>query len=577
MSEIEDSEEPKPARHPVKPLPRLWKSESDEPDGTSPGRGPEAPPAKGSSKPSESAAPKAKSSSTPAAPKGKPKKTKSTAKEAASGSEKSDKKKALIEETPALDTYESRQRARLLMGGLSAFCAVLLLWIGYRTFLYDPSPIDIPSDDAALAQQGPPEPKGSRDGEARFMYNRAHDLDKNGQRDQAVAMLEKVAKVYKETPTAGEAKAALERSEQSLPLFASGPIVVAEPEKPPPAPPAPPPKAVVQAKPSDGQATKGQAALVLPANPAEMVVVPPSARNTVPSAAATTLRPVPPGFKADPQAGVHESGWPLVIRGDRDGGPMVLIPGGTFLMGNDDGQPPEKPAHQVRLSPYYIDQHEVTNRQFRMFLRETSYHGQPAGKWLTDEKARAEPETRPVVFVSFHDANAYANWAAKQLPTEAQWEMAARSSEGRRFPWGNTPASWSRPRTARQIDPVMSFPEDVSAYGVFDMAANVQEWTRDWWDSKYYQQFTTGTVDNPTGPSARPRSKELPVVVKGGSKTWTLSYREGIPYDKRLAHVGFRCVLSVEGQAAAPPTGTAPPQQPGAPPAKTTGRETVPF
>ena len=74
---------------------------------------------------------------------------------------------------------------------------------------------------------------------------------------------------------------------------------------------------------------------------------------------------------------------------------MMLVPGGTFTMGTNDGQPSEKPAHQVKLSAYYIDQHEVTNRQFRVFLGETHYRGQPAGKWLTDDKARAEPETLP--------------------------------------------------------------------------------------------------------------------------------------------------------------------------------------
>ena len=122
----------------------------------------------------------------------------------------------------------------------------------------------------------------------------------------------------------------------------------------------------------------------------------------------------------------------------------------------------------------------------------------------------------------------------------------------------------------------MSFPEDVSAYGAFDMAGNVQEWTKDWYDSKYFQQFAKATADNPVGPTTRPRSKESPVVVKGGSKTWNLSYREGIPFEKRLAHVGFRCVLSVEGTHGAPPPASRaaaaalqPPTHP--------GRSSVPF
>lgn len=573
--EIEEPDQPKPSRSPVKPLPRLWKSESDEPEDVSSAQRAPGQSAKSSSKGSDAAP--SKSASKPAGSTAKSKKQK--ARESAPVGDKSDTKKVLVEETPTLDTYETRRRARILVGGLSATCVLLVCWIGYRTFLYDPSPIDVPVEDATMAQQGGPEPQGTKDGEARFLFNRAQELDKSGHGDQAIAMLKKVATVYKETKTAGEAKAALDRVQKDLPLFASGPIVVAEAEKPAPPPSRPPPKAVVDAAPNEVQATKGQAALVLPANPAEIVVVPPSARNTTsPSRTAIAARPLPKGFQANVEVGVHESGWPLMIVGDRDGAHMVLVPGGTFMMGNNDGQSSEKPAHEVRLSTYYIDQHEVTNHQFRVFLGEARYHGQPtAGKWLADQKSREEPETLPVGHVNFHDANAYAGWAGKQLPTEAQWEMAARSTEARRFPWGNEPAKWSRPRTVRQIDKVMSFPEDVSFYGAFDMAGNVQEWTKDWYDSKYFQQVAKTTVENPTGPSTRPRSRELPVVVKGGSKTWTLSYREGIPYDKRLSYIGFRCVLSVEGPTGAPPSGAGAPQPPGTAPGNTQGRSSVPF
>ena len=276
MSEIEEPEPPKPPRSPVKPLPRLWKSEPDEPEDEIPLDETTDRAAKSSSKGADGAS--STSSSKPA----KKKKKKEPA-----GGDPSQPKKVLVEDTPTLDTYESRRRARFMIGGLSATCAIMLVWIGYRTFIYDPSPIANPYNDAALTQPGAPEPKPSKDGEARFMFKRAQELSKNGHDDQAIAMLNRIVKVYKETPTAGEAQAAIDRADNDLPLFATGPIVVAKSGKPKNEP-EPPPKAVVDATPSGGQATKGDAALVLPANAPEMVVVPPSARNAVVPGRSTT-------------------------------------------------------------------------------------------------------------------------------------------------------------------------------------------------------------------------------------------------------------------------------------------------
>jgi hypothetical protein len=399
------------------------------------------------------------------------------------------------------------------------------------------------------------------------MFDRAQDFAKNGQTESAVAMLEKVIKVYKGTPAAKESQAALDRAAKNLPLFSDRPLVVAQAQEPPPS--SDPPPAVVTATPDQPKAAEGKAALILPANPREVVVAPPTAPSSVANAGvAVTSRALPAGFQANTDAGTHESGWPLVIVGDRDGSPMVLVPGGTLTMGNNDGQPAESPEHQVRLSTYYIDQHEVTNRQFRIFLNETHYHGQPSGKWLTDQKARQEPENVPVSHVNFHDAEAFATWAGKAIPTEAQWELAARSGDGRRNPWGDEPPKWSKQRVFRQIDPVMSFPEDRSPYGAFDMAGNVQEWTRDWFDSRYYHHFTRSIADNPTGPKPSSRSRTPQHSVRGASKTFSVTYREGIPADRRLPYLGFRCVLVVEPQGAAPAIGTPAAPPPGAPATK---------
>ncbi len=381
-------------------------------------------------------------------------------------------------------------------------------------------------------------------------------------------MLNKVAKVYKGTAAARDALAALDRASKKLPLFSDGPLIVAEPEEKK-APAAPPPPAVVDATPSQPQPARGEVALVLPANPAEVVVGAPGLSANVGNASKVAIpqRTLPSGFQANLDMGTHESGWPLVILGDRDGAPMLLIPGGTFSMGSNEGQPAEAPAHQVKLSTYYIDQHEVTNRQFRIFLSESHYRGTPAGKWLTDEKLRAEPESFPAVHVNFQDAESFATWAGKEIPTEAQWEFAARSADGRRFPWGDEPAKWSKPRAYHQIDHVMAFPEDRSPFGVFDLASNAQEWTRDWYDPRYYFHFMKSPAENPTGPapSTRSRSSSPQHVVRGAAKNWSVTYRDAVPYDRRLPYVGFRCVVTVEAPTAAPGIGNPTPsaQPPG--------------
>ncbi len=260
-----------------------------------------------------------------------------------------------------------------------------------------------------------------------------------------------------------------------------------------------------------------------------------------------------------------------MIVGDRDGAPMVFVPGGTFTMGNDSGQPAEGPAHKVQMSPYYIDQHEVTVRQFRLFLAETHYRGQPPHSWSEDFRQNPS-ESLPMVMVNARDAQAYADWALKKLPTEAQWEMAARSTDGRLYPWGSEPSKTTRPPGASQVGPVMAVPTDVSPYGVFDMGGNALEWTKDWYDSKYYRQLPLEGVSNPAGPSAKPRSLEL--VVKGDRKSGSASTRQGIMLEKRLTYVSFRCVLPVAEQGGAvnavpgapgqAPAPGAPGQQPGA-------------
>jgi formylglycine-generating enzyme required for sulfatase activity len=539
--EYELVETPEPERPKVpppagQPLPRLWKEEPDEPDekpGLTGEKNKEAKSADGK---------KATRSDDENRRVRKSKSKPSKAPEDPEGNER----KALVEETPALDTYEARQRARLLVGGLVGSCILIFGWIVYRVFLYDPSAMDSPSDDASLSY-ATPAPKNDLETEAKSMFNRAQEKAKEKNYQEAIRLLESITKAYKGTQTATEAKEALARPKQNLPLFLDRPVVKAEPPLEAPTEPKATPPEVVAAPPAP---PAGNAQLILPANPPEQATTQPPAVAMAPTPdvgpkSPAPMRTLPEGFSAASGAGIHDSGWPLTIVGKRDGAPMVLIPGGSFTLGNDYGPTSEAPAHKVRLSAYYIDQHEVTEGQFRLFLKETNYTGKPPRKWSENPRENiSESMPMPMVMVNARDAQAYAEWASKQLPTEAQWEAAARSTDGRLFPWGPEPITQEKPRPAHQAFPVKSYQQDVSPYGAYDMAGNVPEWTRDWYDSKYYHQLGGGPVDNPTGPNSKPRSALL--VVKGGAKNGNASYREGIAPDKRLTYVGFRCVLPVE-------------------------------
>jgi formylglycine-generating enzyme required for sulfatase activity len=270
------------------------------------------------------------------------------------------------------------------------------------------------------------------------------------------------------------------------------------------------------------------------------------------------LRTLPRGYRARIEDGIDDSGWPRAILAERDDSTLSLVPEGTFIMGSNSGTSSEAPAHRVRLRAYYIDQHEVTVDQFEKFLEQTGYRSLLPRNWTpTTGKTRPDP-ANPVVMVTFKDAQAYAEWCHRELPTEAQWEMAARSEASRLYPWGSEPIDWDKPRGFHQIDPVKSFPQDVSAYGVFDLAGNAAEWTQDWYDSRHFLQLAGDVTVDPTGPARGSRS--LQRVVKGGGKNGAASAREGVFQEKRLGYLGFRCVLNLDsGSAPAAPTRPAAP------------------
>lgn len=215
---------------------------------------------------------------------------------------------------------------------------------------------------------------------------------------------------------------------------------------------------------------------------------------------------------------------------------MISIPGGEFSMGRDDGNDYEKPVHSVNVESFLVDKYEVTNEQYSQFVRQTRH--QPPRHWPNGQYQIGKA-TLPVVNVSWYDAKDYCEWAGKRLPTEEEWEFAARGKDGRLYPYGN---QW-KPRfsNAKEVgldepQPVGSYPDGASPFGVLDMAGNAAEWTAS--DYKPYPK-------SPAGP------QEGNKIIRGGGfrvpaqeQTATDRFfdRPNVMYD----FIGFRCAKSVK-------------------------------
>jgi len=235
---------------------------------------------------------------------------------------------------------------------------------------------------------------------------------------------------------------------------------------------------------------------------------------------------------------------------------MILIPAGEFIMGASEADEAanknEKPRHSVYLDSYYIYKYEVTYRQFKKFLKETGY--KPRGNW--DRFDLPKFLDHPVMNVTYNDAAAYCRWADVKLPTEAQWEKAARGIDGRKYPWGNkwdpnkcNNMSVSDKNVIKKMNPIHaghgtlpigSISGDTSPYGVMDMAGNINEWCRDWYKSEYYKKSRR---KNPPGPengterSTRGGAWSLPAARSRVTSRWSGSV------DSNLDDYGFRCAM----------------------------------
>ena len=219
----------------------------------------------------------------------------------------------------------------------------------------------------------------------------------------------------------------------------------------------------------------------------------------------------------------------------------VMVPAGEFTMGGN-AYSHERPIHQVHLSEYQIARHPVTNAQYELFVKAKSY---VVPKHWKNRKIPPGKENHPVVYVSWEDVRAFCAWAGVCLPTEAEWEKAARGTDGRKYPWGNEPPTRELCNFNGYVGdttPVGRYPKGASPYGALDMAGNVWEWVNDWYDEKYY---SVSPAKNPQGPATG-----LFRVLRGGSWDNNVdvvrsAYRDGSNPDGWIFNFGFRCVRSL--------------------------------
>ncbi|HEX7555782.1 MAG TPA: formylglycine-generating enzyme family protein [Leptolinea sp.] len=313
-----------------------------------------------------------------------------------------------------------------------------------------------------------------------------------------------------------------------------------------------------------------------------------TATQPPPSVAAVTEKPSVPDTTQTPTI-IYGIGSTRTA--EKDGMILMFVPAGEFKMGSDGENNGENPLHTVNLDAYWIDRTDVTNAQFAKFINESGYKTDAekggnsvvfnvntkklevvkGANWMHPEGATSSLnglEKYPVTQMSWNDAAAYCQWAGRRLPTEAEWEKAARGTDGRKYPWGNQPPAGNllnfadknlpADQSDNKIDdgyrftsPVGNFPDGASPYGVMDMAGNVWNWVVDWFDGGYYK---LSPALNPQGPVTGSVK-----VLRGGG--WGDNVNGTLADNRVSSHpngrgpsLGFRCASSTVSPKVTPVT-----------------------
>jgi formylglycine-generating enzyme required for sulfatase activity len=279
----------------------------------------------------------------------------------------------------------------------------------------------------------------------------------------------------------------------------------------------------------------------------------------------------PAGVTPEPAPIPMPLATPAISVAAKDGMKLVYVPAGKFLMGSTADDPyardDEKPPHMADLDAFWIDRTEVTNEMFARFVAVAGYKTRAekignstvfnpsTAKWERVTGANWQHpsgsgsdltglEQHPVVHVTWDDADAYCQWAGRRLPTEAEWEKAARGTDGRLYPWGNSRPTDKLSNFGMNVGSTMSvgsYPDGMSPYGALDMSGNVWEWVADYHSEEYYR---ASPPRNPQGPSSG-----IDRIMRGGS--WYMeagniraAYRGWDDQTDMNVHVGFRCARS---------------------------------